>query len=808
MRQVKVILINCLLLFFIGMPSLLALGGIDTSKINSSVSTIKSLIDSREFTAAQRLSREIISQSQQTNYLQGIAWGEYYIGYTYFELSNLDSAIYWTQKALQDFKLGQNESAQIKAFCQLGNFHRRIDSNDSSLQYYKLAIDLANDIEDSIGLADAYYGLGMSYVLIGQYSDAMELYIKALTIRENLQDKFGIAAVLNSIGVLFWYQGDYSNALDFLLRALPLRVEVDDLQGLAYQYNNIGLVFRDIKEYDRAIENLKKSWSIKIQINDRRGISNSLMNIGSVFLQQDKLDSALIYFDQAAIIKEQIKDRGGLANVNRFKGETYRKLKLYDKSLSFLNLAVNSYKELNEPRGQAESLIQLAITNFEIGKHSDALELMNDADKLIVASQMLDLKELVNKNLYEFYNRNNDCKNSLYYYQQYVAVHDSILGQNNLKKILTVQLKSEYDALIKKYSVQKDSEIRQVEKEKQSKTRLAYFFMVAFGLTLIVSGLFLYTLKNKQRVYNQLAHQQLEVERQKQELVEQRDEIEIQKNLVIYQRDRIINMLTDLGESIDYAKKIQQAILPTSALLQQHFADFFIVYQPKESVGGDFYWVGNCGNKIGFAAADCTGHGVPGGFMSMLGISMINDMITRESVHTPASILSSLRENIINALGQKGREEDSYDGMDIALCTYDKNTQILTYAGANLPILIGTYSKVEPTDKIAVHFDGLVELKPDRMPVSYFERMDAFHEVHYKLAPGDTIYMFSDGFMDQFGGEMSKKFGHTAFRSLINSVKGLPMNQQKHVIWTSLEKWKGEAENQTDDILVMGLRLS
>lgn len=789
-------------------PNSLAIEPADTSKINGSIVTIKSLIESRDFVAAQRLSNEVIVLSGSVNYKLGMGWGKYYLGNIYYELSNIDSALYWLHKASSDFISIKNESAQIVVLCQLGYYLRSADSNDSSVQCYKQALSIATKLDNLKGIADAKYGMGMTLSQKGMYSEAMENYIAALKIRENFGDKQGIAAILNSIGILFLYQGDYSNALDFLLRALPLRIEVNDLQGLAYQHNNIGLVLRDIKEYDKAIDHLKESWNIKIQLNDRRGISNSLMNIGSIFLLQNKLDSALIYFDQAALIKKQVKDRGGLAGTNRYKGETYRKLKLYDQSLSFLNNALDTYSELNEPRGQVESIVQLAITYFEVGQHKKAFDLMTEAQKIVSKTQMLDIENQIYRNLYEFHNKLGDCQRSLEYYKKYVAVHDSIMGQNNFKKVLTIQLKAEYDALINKHSIRTSNELKQVERERNSKTRLAYFFMVAFGLTFIVSGLFLYTLRNKQRVNNELGHQQLEVERQKQELIEQRDELEIQKNLVIYQRDRIINMLTDLGESIDYAKKIQQAILPTSTLLQQHFVDYFIVYQPKESVGGDFYWVGNCGKQIGFAAADSTGHGVPGGFMSMLGISMINDMITRESVHTPATILSALRQNIINALGQKGREDDSYDGMDIALCTYDKNSQILTYAGANMPIIISTSSIVEPSERITIPAEGLVELKPDRMPVSYFEKMESFNEIKIKLNPGDTIYLFSDGFVDQFGGEMSKKFGHIAFRSLINSVRGLPMNQQKQVIWTSLEKWKGETENQTDDILVMGVRLS
>ncbi|MCB8964655.1 MAG: tetratricopeptide repeat protein [Bacteroidales bacterium] len=797
----------CFLSFSFG-PSIQARGQLDTSKINGKIKTVKSLIDSRDFHTAQQLSHEIINNSQESNYLSGIAWGKYYLADAYFGLSGVDSALFWMQEAIRGFIYTQDFESQISAYNRMGNYLLRTDSNDSSSLYFNKAITIATEINDSVGLANAQHGLGKAMAQMGLYAESMDLYTQALAIRERLNDDIGIASVLNNIGIIFWYQGDFSNALDFFFRSLHLHSEANDLQGLAYQYNNIGLVYRDIKDYTKSVENLKKSWAIKIQINDRRGISNSLMNIGSVFLQQDKLDSALIYLDQSSLIKEQIKDRGGLAAINRYKGEVYRKLKLYHKSIEFLSMSQNSYKVLNKPKGIAEATVQLGITYFEIGQHTKALALMDEAISIVSNTQLLELKDLIYHTLYEFYDNLGNCEKSLFYYKHYVAIHDSIMGQNILKNLLTIQLKSEHDAIIQKYSLQKDSELEQVEKEKRSKTRLAYFFMVAFLLSLITSALFLYTLRKKQLFNDKLGLQQLEVERQKQELIEQRDELEIQKNLVIYQRDRIINMLTDLGESIDYAKKIQQAILPTPQMLQQYFADYFTIYQPKESVGGDFYWVGNCGNKIGFAAADCTGHGVPGGFMSMLGISMINDMITRESVHTPATILAALRQNIINALGQKGREDDSYDGMDIALCTYDRETHILTYAGANLPILINTDSPVEPSERIAVHFDGLVELKPDRMPVSYFDKMDAFHEVQYRLNPGDTIYMFSDGFMDQFGGEMSKKFGHTAFRSLIHSLKGLPMNQQKQVVWTSLDKWKGETENQTDDILVLGLRLT
>jgi serine phosphatase RsbU (regulator of sigma subunit) len=192
----------------------------------------------------------------------------------------------------------------------------------------------------------------------------------------------------------------------------------------------------------------------------------------------------------------------------------------------------------------------------------------------------------------------------------------------------------------------------------------------------------------------------------------------------------------------------------------------------------------------------------------MLGASMINDMANAKSVQSPSWMLQSLRHNIVAALGQTSIDEDSHDGMDIAFCTFDTNSGILTYAGANIPIIISSKNEISPSDRILTHHDGLVELKPDRMPIALYDKMDSFSEIQVKLAPDDTVYLFTDGYVDQFGGQKNKKFGHEAFRALISSVKDLNFSEQKQIIWSTIERWKGETENQTDDILVMGLKLS
>lgn len=780
----------------------------DTAKLNTQLKAIQSLIDAREFAAAQKLAREYLSNKKNADYLRGIALCELYLGITHFELTPIDSSFYWLHRSRADFINAGDTKGLISALNRLGLYFRRTDSNDSSRYYYSQAIEKAEKINDSAGLAQAQYGLGMVLVKDGRYTDALDLYHSSLSIREKLADKAGVAAVLNSMGILFWEQGDFSTALDFFYRALPLRIEVNDRLGESYQHNNIGLIYRDLGQYDKALEHFNKSKEIKIQINDRRGLSNSLMNIGSVFLKQAKIDSALIYLEDALSIKQMLMDRGGVANVYRFMGEAYSALKLYDKAKSYMQKAINDYTQLSEPRGIAESKIELATVLFKTGEHAAATETVNQVLALAKKHNMLDLVARSYNTLYQFSLANNDCKNALKNLQLYMAVNDSIAGSDRIKKILATQLRAEYEKVVQQHYDRFNAQIKELDNQKRSRTRLLILIAFAFAILLgLSSGLLYFAYKRKQAM-GEIDNQRMAVEVQQQELMEQRDEIERQKNLVIYQRDRIINILTDLGESIEYARKIQQAVLPSDLQMSQYFKDFFVLYMPKETVGGDFYWVGNCSGKVGFAVADCTGHGVPGGFMSMLGISMINDMIANTHKVSPAAILGALRENVITALRQGGHEEDSHDGMDITFCLFDRQTRTLTYAGANMPIIISTNASVATTDRIVRIGDGLIELKPDRMPIAFYERMEKFTDISITLEPGDIVYLFSDGFTDQFGGQMSKKFGYQAFRQLIQSLKHLPLSEQKNTFFQTLEKWKGEAETQTDDILILAVMLT
>jgi serine phosphatase RsbU (regulator of sigma subunit) len=281
---------------------------------------------------------------------------------------------------------------------------------------------------------------------------------------------------------------------------------------------------------------------------------------------------------------------------------------------------------------------------------------------------------------------------------------------------------------------------------------------------------------------------------QKEEIETQKEEIEAQLDLATLQRDTISNQKELILDSIHYAKRIQSAILPPSQLLKEHLSDHFILFKPRDIVSGDYYWAREKDQKLLIAVADCTGHGVPGGFLSMLGISSMNEIVNRSTVLNPGEILEQLREVVIASMHQTGSRDEAQDGIEIALCVIDLKKKSMDYAGANRPLYLVR--------------DGSVQhIRPDRMPIGIYEQDPVPFKKHtIKLKKGDSIYLFSDGYVDQLGGPLRKTFRAINFRKLLLEVQDQPMEKQKAILLENMALWQGEVE-QIDDVLVMGIRI-
>ena len=294
----------------------------------------------------------------------------------------------------------------------------------------------------------------------------------------------------------------------------------------------------------------------------------------------------------------------------------------------------------------------------------------------------------------------------------------------------------------------------------------------------------------------------------------------LQQKKLIEQRSKELQEVYDLvNNSINYAKRIQQSILPDSKILNKSFNDNFVFFKPKDKVSGDFYWWAKTEEQTIVTVSDCTGHGVPGAFMSLLGISYLREIVQKEYISHPGVILRKLRKEIIKALKQKGEMGEQKDGMDMALISINNKTNVLQFAGANNPLYVITNKKLPITNKSentirllnnsdlgVKSLKYFYEIKPDKMPIGIYEKMDDFTNHEIPLQKGDKLYLFSDGFADQFGGPKDKKFKYKSFKKLILEHSELPMDIQKESLFKACKDWKNNVE-QVDDITVVGIEI-
>jgi len=324
-------------------------------------------------------------------------------------------------------------------------------------------------------------------------------------------------------------------------------------------------------------------------------------------------------------------------------------------------------------------------------------------------------------------------------------------------------------------------QLAMIEKQKL----VLYFFII---LLILVSGLgyFIY------RSYKIKKEANILLEAKNKKITKQKEEIEIQRDNIAEQRDRIALQKKEITDSIYYAQRIQRAILPNIENFDEILENFFILYKPKDIVSGDFYWETKYENNIIIVAADCTGHGVPGAFMSMLGVTFLNDIVNREGITQPNEILNLMRANVIKSLNQTGSNDELRDGMDIAVCSINSETNVIQFAGANNPMFI-------IRNKELMHFKG------DNMPVSIHDNMVSFTNKEFTLEKDDAVYIFSDGYVDQFGGENGKKFLRKRLKDTLIEMQGISMTKQKEKLDQVFENWKGSSE-QIDDVLIIGIK--
>ncbi len=558
------------------------------------------------------------------------------------------------------------------------------------------------------------------------------------------------------------------------------------------------------------------SLNTRLEELNKEGVSTELADvynkIGILYWQEGNLDFAVENFKQSLLINEQIDNENALRIINEYLGMVYLEKEDYNSAIETFNKSLI----LNKNAGKIQEIISdyynLALAYQGLGNYTTSNEYAIKAyGKSLEINNIKTTKScfLVMAENYEKLG-NNKLANE--YYEKVSAISKQLQKQQMIKlekekeQIQTNASRKEAELKTTKSQLEEvkaDNKEYQLEKEKREleilkehaeakakeemrKTQILYLLVV---IALFMFVLILFIFQNRAR------------KKSNQKLQEQNNKIEAQKKEIENQRDLANKQRKNLTDSIQYARRIQSAVIPREESLLEQFNDSFIFYRPRDIVSGDFYWFVQKESTVIIAAADCTGHGVPGAFMSMLGVAYLNEIVNKiaTNIHINSlnadEILNELRERVIFSLRQSENERDPKDGMDIALCIVDFQKNKLQYAGAYNPLLI-------------IRDGELIKLKADKMPVSYHRKKDQpFTRHNFELKDGDCLYMFTDGFIDQFGGKEGRKYLLKNFIKLLLDIHMEPMWKQKERLISSFDNWKDD-NNQIDDVLVIGLKYS
>ncbi|MBI2279298.1 MAG: tetratricopeptide repeat protein [Bacteroidetes bacterium] len=714
-----------------------------------------------------------------------------------YKFSNIDTA-YQLAKLGLNHALKANHLLYISdSYNTLGIIDKDRGDYELSINHQKLALNFALKYKgnSSYQQQNALSSIALVYWEQGNYSQALEMYYQNLFVSKKENDTLQIARAITNIGSVYFDQGLNEKALEKYMEAYQLAIALNNVFGQSLLLNNIGSVYHQQKRYDEAYHNFNKSLQISQQIEDLEGVSICYSNIGAIFFQKQQYDSALIYHQNALDITEKMGDKQGISLALNEIGKDYCELRNYNKALFFGEKSLKIAKEIGA----------------------------KDNEKSAYEA------------LYKSYEKVGDTKKAYQNYKAFISLRDSLFNEENQKKDIKNELNFEFQSKQYKDSleqVKKDFITQQtLEKEKiktASQQKLTFLFSISFLITLLLS-IFIY------KGYQKTKKANIIIEQQKHDVEKQRD--------IIHEKNK------EITDSINYAKRIQEAILPSRYSLTENLSNGFVFFKPKDVVSGDFYWLETIQSDessvmsdespslnthhsqlIFFAAADCTGHGVPGAMVSLVCSNALSKALLEEGETDPGKLLDRTRKLVIERFAKS--EEDVKDGMDIALCSlrYDvqglrlKNKDtiaLLQYAGANNPLWIIRPPVIASATKqslqkeqiaslpLGVRNDGnfeLIEFKPNKQPIGKVENPQPFTTHTIELQKGDTIYVFTDGYADQFGGEKGKKFKYKSLKELLLSIQEQTMEEQKETLHTIFEKWKGDLE-QVDDICVIGVRI-
>lgn len=651
-------------------------------------------------------------------------------------------------------------------------------------------INLLNkEIEDSDRI-NIYKELLYNYST-SEPSQAVFYGLQGLELAKKVNDKYSEIQLLNNLGIAYYGLGVYEKTLEYFLEVLEIEKDLDNPQSLSRAMNNVGIIYDEIGRLDKSTYYYEESIKIKKSYNDSLGISNTMSNLGLLFMKRGMPQKAVDYFRQCYKIDIQLNHEVGIYNSLHNLGIYHKDHGDKDSAIYYIEKALLAVPKGEKHYDKTYIIKSLAESYLIANNYRNAENYFNKAIQSAKEVEAIDVLKDSYKGLSEIYEYNKQFDKSLSAYKKYKNLNDSIFNQDFNSKVS--QLEKNFEIQSKEKEIQLLTNKAEITNLQLIRRKNSNYFLMALGILLAIVAFISYNRYQIKNRSNKLLQQKNdEINLQKSEIKDNRDEIEAQRDSILAQKQALEEASSEIMKSIWYAQHIQRAILPDLNDIKSVFHEFFMLYIPKSIVSGDFYWFTRKKDKIFFAFADCTGHGIPGAFMTVMANDLLNSIIIQQNQNDCAKIIKLLDEAVLNSLQYK--ENSSSDGLDIALLCFDTKKQQLTFSGASMDLLI--YQQ-----------DEWKNYKGERFSVGGFTEPEhkQSKNIHIDLKEDTQIYMYSDGYVDQFGGNEDKKFMKKRLRSLLNEIKILPLSQQKTKLEKAIMDWKGNQE-QTDDISFAGIR--
>ncbi|MGZ4046361.1 MAG: tetratricopeptide repeat protein [Bacteroidia bacterium] len=724
-------------------------------------------------TFSYEMAMEALAQSRVKGFFPGEAGAYSKLGVYYYRKHNKDSSSLFFDKALQMAEANKWDQVKAEALSWKGEQLRWSGEKEKALALLDEALKIALKIKDKKRAAFCLISEGEAYRNSLEFEKAFDCYSKSISYSKQINDVYKIILCNNSIADIYRVQGDYVRSIAEFQKTRDLAKKNGIKFQLAFSLQSIGDIYETQKDFNKALSYYKEALSIAMESNDKLRVTNIYNKMGSTYQQLKNYDMALECFGRSRKIAEEIGSYDNVADALTNIGSLHQLKKNIPQALEYYQQAYDIANETGNAGKVCDLLYVMGECYFITKNIPKARELTEQSLKIAQETNLLPNINAASQQLCNIYMQDGQYKKALEMITLHIEIKDSLGNEDRIKQFAEVEYKAKEEGLkaeqLAKEQMYKAERAREAEELKRQKT-IRYAFTLGFCMVLVLAIVIYRGLRVNKKQNKIIMAQKKEVEHQK-ELVDEKNK--------------------EITDSITYAKRLQEAILPPSEFLNAHLPNNFILYKPKDIVAGDFYWAEKTHDLFFLAAADSTGHGVPGAMVSVVCSNALNRTVKEFKITETGKILDKTRELVLETFEKSTSEVK--DGMDISLLCVDLKNKKISWSGANNPLWY-------------IQDRELKEIKANKQPIGKTDNPTPFttHAIDYR--EGTSFYLFTDGLADQFGGPKGKKFKYKQFSDLLLENNDLPQEKLIQLIDKTFEDWRGPLE-QVDDVCVIGVKI-